>query len=238
MGLLESAFANGTGMILSNCMTIPSTVNDDVSPLQSIDLPPRNPPSSDSELAQIILIHGWGANYRDLVPVAQALGRPTIHYWFPNAPFPHPQVPGGRSWFDLEGFAGVNDSSRMLKRWLLELESRSGVPLEKTVLAGFSQGGAMSLLVGLGLVPRLAGVICLSGFWVGEPEIERPDAPLPPVLMVHGRRDPVVALAYANQTRRKLEDLDVNVRFHDIDAMHEIPAEAIALMNDFLGNLV
>ncbi|MGK7911182.1 MAG: alpha/beta hydrolase [Synechococcus sp.] len=214
-----------------------SAVTNDASPLQSIDLPPRNPPSSDSELAQIVLIHGWGANYRDLVPVAEALGRPSIHYWFPNAPFPHPQVPGGGSWFDLEGFEGVDESSRLLKHWLLELESQSGVPLEKTVLAGFSQGGAMSLRVGLGLVPRLAGVICLSGFWVGEPEIECPNEPLPPVLMVHGRRDPVVSIAYARQARSKVEDLDVNVQFHEIDAMHEIPAEAIALMGEFLDNL-
>ncbi len=218
-------------------MTNPAAI-DDTAPLQSIDLPPRSTtPADNSEPSQIVLIHGWGANYRDLVPVAEALGRPDIHYWFPNAPFPHPQVPGGGSWFDLEGSEGVEDSSRLLKQWLLDLESSSGIPLEKTVLAGFSQGGAMSLRVGLGLMPRLAGIMCLSGFWVGEPEIDTPDQPLPPVLMVHGSRDPVVAIAYAYQTRRNLEALNVDLQFHEIDAMHEIPAEAIAFMKDFLGDL-
>ncbi|MEM9534826.1 MAG: alpha/beta hydrolase [Cyanobacteria bacterium P01_A01_bin.3] len=205
--------------------------------LEAIDLPPRSSATDAPAFAQMVLIHGWGANYRDLVPVAEALGRPSVHYWFPNAPFPHPQVPGGGSWFDLEGFEGVDDSSRLLEQWLLGLESKSGIPLEKTVLAGFSQGGAMSLRVGLGLMPRLAGIVCLSGFWVGEPADNSSDEPLPPVLMVHGRRDPVVAIAYAYQARRKLEEQNVNVQFHEIDAMHEIPAEAIALTSEFLDNL-
>lgn len=225
----------------------PPSVSNPTS-LEAIDLPPRHATSSDdSAVAQLVLIHGWGANYRDLVPVAEALGRPSVHYWFPNAPFPHPHVPGGGSWFDLEGFDGVDDSAHLLEQWLLGLESQSGIPLEKTVLAGFSQGGAMSLRVGLGIMPRLAGIICLSGFWVGEPDSNTSDSntsntdpsdePLPPVLMVHGRRDPVVAIAYAHQTKRKLDELNVNVQFHEIDAMHEIPAEAIALMSEFLDEL-
>ena len=218
-------------------MTNPDGTSDPAT-LQSIDLPPRNTgQTGNSAPSQIVLIHGWGANYRDLVPVAEALGRPDIHYWFPNAPFPHPHVPGGGSWFDLEGFEGVEASSNLLKEWLLNLESRSGIPLEKTVLAGFSQGGAMSLQVGLGLVPRLAGIMCLSGFWVAEPEFETPNQSLPPVLMVHGTRDPVVAIAFAYQTRRNLEALDVNLQFHEIDAMHEIPPKAIALMKEFLDDL-
>ena len=220
------------------CPMTDNPTASELSPLESIDLPPRiTETDSQSAISQIVLIHGWGANYRDLVPLAEALGYPQIHYWFPNAPFPHPQVPGGGSWFELEGFDGVEDSARLLAEWLTALEEQSGIPLERTVLAGFSQGGAMSLRVGLGLQPRLAGIICLSGFWVGSPQIENPDVPLPPVLMIHGNRDPVVAIPYAYQARRKLEELNVDVQFHELAAMHEIPGEAVALMKEFLDSL-
>ena len=207
--------------------------------LLTIDIPPRNTSRSlgDPQIAQIVLLHGWGANYRDLLPLAQALGNPGIHYWFPNAPFPHPQVPDGRSWFDLEGLQGVEESSARLQTWLLGLEQQSGIALERTVLAGFSQGGAMTLRVGLGLQPQLAGLMCLSGFWVGGPDAADPDRPFPPVLMVHGSHDPVVSLAYARQTQKRLETLNVDLQFHKLNAMHEIPAPAIGLMKDFLREL-
>lgn len=216
--------------------------------LQSIDLPPRPlshssdavpqaPSSPESKVAQLVLLHGWGANCRDLVPVAQALGKPDCHYWFPNAPLPHPQVPGGQSWFGLEGLEGADESAELLQNWLLTLEERSGIPLERTVLAGFSQGGAMTLRVGLGIQPRLAGLVCLSGFWVGEPLVADANSPFPPVLMVHGSRDPVVPIAYAHNTKRKLESMQVNLRFYEVDAMHEIPPQAIALFKEFLDKL-
>ena len=191
----------------------------------------------NGKIAQIVLLHGWGANYRDLIPIAQALGNSSIHYWFPNAPFPHPMVPGGRAWFDLEGLDGVEESSKLLETWLLGLEQQSGIPLEQTVLAGFSQGGAMTLRVGLTLHPQLAGLISLSGFWVGGAESADPDRPFPPVLMVHGSQDPVVSIAYARQTQQRLESLSVSLQFHELNAAHDIPPPAIALMKDFLLEL-
>ena len=217
--------------------------------LQSIDLPPRipfkNPADSDpqapfsqaSKVTQLVLLHGWGANCRDLVPIAEALGRSDCHYWFPNAPLPHPQVPGGQSWFDLEGLEGVEESAELLQNWLLTLEERSGIPLERTVLAGFSQGGAMTLKVGLGIQPGIAGLVCLSGFWAGEPLLNGARSSFPPVLMVHGSRDPVVPLSYAHLTKRQLESMDINLSFYELDSMHEIPPEAIALFKNFLDSL-
>ncbi|MEO1132608.1 MAG: hypothetical protein AAFX40_07875, partial [Cyanobacteria bacterium J06639_1] len=99
-------------------------------------------------IAQIVLMHGWGANAFDLMPLARELDLPSCDFGFPNAPLPHPQIPDGRAWYDLENGAGLAESAALLQDYLLKLPEQTGVPLSRTVLGGFSQGGAMTLRVG------------------------------------------------------------------------------------------
>ena len=98
----------------------------------------------------LVMLHGWGANYQDFVPFAKVLNFPGFGYFFPNAPFNHFQLPGGKAWYALENkeFTGLEESRSLLREWLISLESSTGVPLNRTILAGFSQGGAMTLDVG------------------------------------------------------------------------------------------
>lgn len=181
------------------------------------------------------MLHGWGANYQDLAPLASMLDCRDYQFLFPNAPFPHPQVPGGRAWYALDSnqYDGITESRQQLLGWLLALQSNLGVPLEKTILAGFSQGGAMSLDVGLEL--PLAGLCCLSGYLQFEPQ------PLagktPPVLMIHGKQDMVVPITAAQQARDELSAIGINIEYHELNMGHEIPLPALAIVQNFLKKL-
>jgi phospholipase/carboxylesterase len=181
----------------------------------------------------LVVLHGWGANYQDFVPFAKVLNLPGFGYMFPNAPFAHFQVPGGRAWYALENkdFTGLAQSRQLLLDWLTSLEASTGVPLEKTVMAGFSQGGAMTLDVGLTL--PLAAVCSFSGYLHYEPQIQLHKT-YPPAMIIHGKQDPVVPLQAAVKAKDELSKIGVNVQYHELEMAHEVRDEAIALFKQFI----
>ena len=85
-------------------------------------------PNSEKATYLLVMLHGWGANYQDFVPFAKVLNLPDFGYIFPNAPFDHFQVPGGKAWYALEDkeFIGLNESKERLRDWLLSLEASTG----------------------------------------------------------------------------------------------------------------
>jgi phospholipase/carboxylesterase len=157
---------------------------------------------------------------------------PDYQFIFPNAPFFHPQVPGGRAWYALETdtYKGLSESRQMLLDWLLGLEEKTGVPLSRTILGGFSQGAAMVLDVGLNL--PVAGLCSLSGFLHADPEPN--SSTLPPILMVHGKYDPVVPLAAARQAKDELIALGAPVEYREFDMGHEITPPVLELIQQFV----
>lgn len=184
----------------------------------------------------LLMLHGWGANYEDLAPLAQMLNLPGFGYLFPNAPFDHYQAPGGRAWYDLENapdFKYLADSQELLLDWLTSLPSHTGVPLERMIMAGFSQGGAMTLDVGLGL--PLAGLCSLSGYLHYEPEALEVT---PPILIIHGTQDPVVPITLARQAQEKLTKIGAKVKYQEFDMGHEIPLPALESLQAYIKNLI
>lgn len=178
-----------------------------------------------------VLLHGWGANYHDLTALTSMLNLPSCLYLFPNAPYPHYQVPDGRAWYALENEnKGIEASLDQLYQWLLSLEDRTEIPLSKTIIGGFSQGGAMSLDVGLQL--PVAGIVSLSGYLHFEPTADR--NPFPPTLISHGRLDAVVPVHTAQETKRKLEAVGVCVEYKEFDIAHEIIPAQMHLVRDFI----
>ena len=177
-------------------------------------------------------LHGWGANSQDLASLVPVLNLPNHQFLLPNAPFSHPHVPGGRMWYDLErdDYKGLAQSQLLLTDWLKSLESTTGVPLESTILSGFSQGGAMTLDVGLTL--PLAGLICMSGYLHRTPKDVEP--PLPSVLIVHGRQDTVVPLSAAQRVRDYLLSLGVPMQYKEFDMGHEIRLEVLEVIREFI----
>lgn len=192
----------------------------------------------------LVGLHGWGANAEDLAGLAPYMSLPGFQMVFPDAPFPHPQVPLGRMWYsfpygydfrkpyDFENQADLQESRGLLREWLQGLAGETGIPLDRTILAGFSQGGAMTLDVGSSL--PLAGQMVLSGYL---------HAPLPPsmtqrpLLLVHGQFDPVVPLEKAHQTKAALAAQGVDVKYHEIAMGHEILPDVIRIMAEFCEDL-
>ena len=181
----------------------------------------------------LVVLHGWGANYQDFVPFAKVLNLPDFGYMFPNAPFDHFQVPGGKAWYALENkdFTGLAESRKLLLDWLTSLEASTGVPLEKTIMAGFSQGGAMTLDVGLTL--PVAALCSFSGYLHYEPQQE-PAKNYPPTMIIHGKQDPVVPLQAAVKAKDELTKIGVAVQYQEFDMAHEVQEPAITHFKEFI----
>jgi phospholipase/carboxylesterase len=215
------------------------------SSIQAISVPPSQ---GEKPTHLLVALHGWGANAQDLAPLARMFDLPQFGFIFPNAPFAHPQVPGGRAWYalDTNEYRGLSQSRQLLSEWLQSLEENTGVPLHRTFMAGFSQGGAMTLDVGLSL--PLAGLCSLSGYLHAQPQVKgerfAPNgrgaaAPaardrFPPVLIVHGRQDMVVPLQAAQQAKKELNALGVNVEYREFNMGHEIQPPVLTLIEEFI----
>jgi phospholipase/carboxylesterase len=115
-----------------------------------------------------------------------------------------------------------------LREWFEGLEAKTGLPLEKTLLAGFSQGGAMTLDVGFEY--PLAGLVAMSGYLHAEPQLS---SPIPPVCVMHGNRDPVVPLSAARSTRDILKQKGVAVQYQEFDMAHEVCPLEIEQLREF-----
>lgn len=195
--------------------------------LQSITISPNVTPTG-----LFVALHGWGANADDLAALAPQLNLPDYWFEFPDAPLPHPQVPAGRMWYDLSNkeYLGLAESRQLLISWLVSLESKTGVPLSRTILCGFSQGGAMTMDVGVTL--PLAGLIVLSGYL--HSPLQPSGETLPPVLIVHGTQDPVLPIDAARRSRDTFTNLGANIQYQEFDMGHEIRLEIMKLMRSFV----
>jgi phospholipase/carboxylesterase len=193
-----------------------------------------------------VILHGWGANAQDVLGLAGFINLPDVQMVFPDAPFNHPYTPGGRMWYDFppdfrfEGSTGFRDrrdlstSRQQLTEFLKTLEAETGIPSAQTVLGGFSQGGAMTLDVGLDL--PLAGLMILSGYL--HAPLHLAAAPISPVLMVHGTQDTVVPLAAAHQARDSLKFLGANLRYHEYRMGHEIQPVVLGEIQSFVKEVL
>lgn len=194
-------------------------------------------PNATQATYLLVILHGWGANYQDFVSFAKELNLPDFGYMFPNAPFDHFQISGGKAWYALEepDFTGLETSRQLLLDWLTSLEATTGVPLAKTIMAGFSQGGAMTLDVGLTL--PLAAICSFSGYLHYQPQPEE-NKTYPPTMIIHGQQDPVVPLETAIKARDELTKIGVAVQYQEFDMAHEINDPAIALFKQFIMDQV
>jgi phospholipase/carboxylesterase len=203
-------------------------------------------------VASIVVLHGLGADGRDFVPIAQELELDAIgpvRFVFPSAPVQPVTINGGyemRAWYDIyppgpdgsraEDEAGLRASQSLVQR-LLDREAERGVPPERTVLMGFSQGCAMTLLAGLRAPKRLAGLVAMSGY-LPLPhtlEAERSDANRSaPVFLAHGTHDPVVEVARGLHARDALRALGYSVQWHTYPMEHSVCAEEVADLNAWL----
>jgi phospholipase/carboxylesterase len=178
---------------------------------------------------RLVLLHGWGANADDLLDLGAELVDPeTVSLVALRAPHPHP-AGFGRQWYPLSpapGWHDLPDARRALRRRLQNLAA--SVPLEHTALLGFSQGAAMAVDAAVDL--PLAALIACSGY----PHPDWQPEPRTPVLLTHGREDPVVMATASEELERRLRDAGGSVRRVDFSGGHGIDPELFPVLRDFL----
>jgi phospholipase/carboxylesterase len=198
--------------------------------------------------ASIIVLHGLGADGTDFVPIAEELELPfAVRFVFPHAPMRAVTINNGyvmRAWYDILGSdlqriedeAGLRASQREVEA-LLAREKERGIEARRIVLAGFSQGCAISLLTGLRHGERLAGIAGLSGYLPLAPTTaaERSQANADvPIFLAHGRQDPVVHFARGVASRDALQALGYDVEWHEYAMEHAVCLEEVADLNRWL----
>jgi len=182
---------------------------------------------------RLVLLHGWGANGRDLLPLGVHLMDGLGDVVALEAPEPHPHVPGGRQWYPLtqeaqeQGWPGVPNALAAIDRRLVRL--RQEHPWPRTALLGFSQGAAMALEAAVH--KPLAGVVACSGYPHGHHPLQGVQAP---VLLIHGRSDPVVPLEAGLRLQALLEAQGCDVALRSFGGGHTVPSEALAPIRRFL----
>jgi len=213
--------------------------------LDTVEIHPDSPP-----LATIIWLHGLGADGHDFEAVVPMLGIPKslpIRYVFPHAPVRPVTINAGmqmRAWYDILDIQVDRrvDTEHLLEsadllRDLMERETDSGMPSDRILLAGFSQGGAIVLHVGLRYAGPLAGILALSTYMPTADTLDRKRNPANaaiPIMMAHGSHDPVVPLANGLSACRQLRGLGYDVLWREYPMMHQVCEEEIVDIGQFL----
>jgi len=202
-------------------------------------------PATGEPAGAVVLFHGRGADEYDLEPLLAALdpGERLVGV-LPRGPLALP--PGGAHWYALREI-GYPDPETFLatyadvSAWLDGLSDEIGVPLERTVLGGFSQGSVMSFALGLGRDrPAPAAILGLSGFvpTVDGFELELEDRKGLPVAIAHGTHDPVIGIEWAHDAKRRLEAAGADVLYRESPIGHSIDPRVVPELRDWLQRLV
>ena len=210
--------------------------------------------TGDSPVATILIMHGLGADGNDFVPIAQQLDLSPVgpvRFLFPFAPVISVTINGGMAmpaWYDIlaadlvrrEDEAGLRSSQASIEALIANEKSR-GMPASRIVVAGFSQGCAMALMVGLRHAEPLAGIVGLSGYLplADKMAAERSPASLQtPIFMGHGTRDGVVMLPRATASRDALKAMGYTVDWHDYPMEHSVCPQEIADLQKWLRRVL
>ncbi len=204
----------------------------------------------------VLWLHGLGADGHDFVPMVPELVRrdwPAIRFVFPHAPQRAVTINGGmrmRAWYDIRDAAfadgsltnradepGVEESIAQVDA-LIAREAARGVPANRLILAGFSQGGAITLAAGLRRSEPLAGLVALSSYLPMHDraaQLLAPQATAQPLFMAHGTQDPVVPYAAGEHSAVLLRQLGFAVQWHRYPMPHSVCAEEIRDLGDWLS---
>ena len=188
-------------------------------------------------------MHGLGADGSDFVPIVRELKLPPlgIRFIFPHAPMRPVTINGGfvmRAWYDIvvqdlvrqEDERGIRDSQELVGQ-LIEKEIGRGIPANRIVLAGFSQGGVITLQAGLRYSKRLAGLLALSCYLPLAATLEKERSAANqdvPLFIGHGTTDDIVPLKRGTDARDALAKLGYKPEFHQYPMPHSVHPDEIA----------
>ncbi|MGH3046610.1 MAG: alpha/beta hydrolase [Gaiellaceae bacterium] len=203
-------------------------------------------PPAAAAAGALVLLHGRGADERDLAPLLDLLDpERRLLGLLPRGPLTLP--PGGAHWYVVReiGFpdpATFLPTNEQAGAWLDDALAEAGIPPERAVLGGFSQGAVMSYALGLGAGrPRPAAILAMSGF---VPRVAGFDLDLEsraglPVSVSHGTYDPIIEVGFGREARERLETAGLDVAYREDPVAHQISpgalAQAQAVLESALG---
>jgi phospholipase/carboxylesterase len=198
-------------------------------------------PAAGEAKGALVLFHGRGADEHDLYPLLDYLD-PERHLVGATPRGPLSLPPGGAHWYTVRtvGFPGPETflpTYERLSGWFDALPAAIDVPVERTVIAGFSQGAVMAYAVGLGEGrPHPAALIALSGF---IPTVEGFSLDLDgldgfPVAIGHGRSDPVIEARFGREARDRLEEAGADVLWRESPVAHTLDEDFLPELRDFV----
>lgn len=202
----------------------------------------------------VIWMHGLGADGNDFVPMVPEIVAPdwpSARFVFPHAPRRPVTINGGmsmRAWYDITGMeiaqrqdeTGIRSSIKQVEA-LIAREQERGIPASHIILAGFSQGAAMSISAGLRHAERLAGIIGLSGYLPLERQLETERSAANadvPIFIGHGSLDPVVPQTLGMLCRDFLRSHGYTVDWHSYTMAHQVCIEEITDLRGWIGERV
>lgn len=219
--------------------------------LPRVEIDPRESESEGSaQPSTVIWLHGLGANGHDFVPLVPELHLPATRFVFPHAPEMPVTLNGGwvmPSWYDiktLEEGADREDPEDVARasQWVRDLidhERQRGVPSQRIVLAGFSQGGAMALHVGLRYPEPLAGIMALSTYLLQPSALSAEGSSAnraTPILFCHGTQDPVVPISRGQRAAEAVRQWapEAPVRWESFAMEHAVCPQEVEVIRQWL----
>ncbi len=201
-------------------------------------------------IGSVIWLHGLGADGNDFKPIVPELNLPAnlpLRFIFPHAPLQPVTINNGyvmRAWYDIVSLKidehadqkGIQNSVRQLER-LIENEEKRGIPAEKIVLAGFSQGAVIALATGLCFTRKLAGILALSGYLPHAEQVIAKASPAnqaTPIFIGHGTEDTIVPFFLGHTTYETLKKHAYQVSWHSYPMPHSVCASEIKDISDWL----
>jgi len=199
----------------------------------------------------MVICHGLGDSSEGFAYVAEQLASqmPYVKFVLPTAPTQPVTMNMGMpmpSWYDIKGLderanedcKGIAESRARIESILEQEHSSTGLPYSRMVLAGFSQGGALSLFTGLQLDHPIAGIVVLSGYLPAAKQF-RPKQFKVPIWHGHGSMDPMVQLSMAEKTKQRLIQAGVeNYTLQTFSIPHSVSPEEIRHMMKFVSRVL
>jgi len=215
--------------------------------MMDIDGPRQAPADGQSARAQVILLHGYGADGNDLIGLASYWARELPHVGFvsPHAPFPCEMSPQGRQWFSLGDrspesmLTGTRMAAQVIDGFIDDELQRLNLTPNKLALVGFSQGAMMSLFVGPRRAEQIAGIVGYSGRLVAPELLAGEIKTKPPVTLVHGAADEMVPAAALEQAVTGLQAVGIEAASQMRPGLgHSIDDEGLRIGLSFLRQVL
>jgi len=211
--------------------------------LQYIELETASNPTG-----AVIWLHGLGANGHDFESVVPELGLPdgaAVRFIFPHAPELAVTINGGMrmpAWYDIKAMDidRVVDTEQLMASAdavgrLIDREVERGIPANKIIIAGFSQGGAVAYELGLTYPERLAGILALSTYFATAETVKPSEANKDiPINIYHGTYDPMVPEVLGVRSRETLKEMGYDPAYQTYPMEHSVCLEEIQHIGLFI----